>query len=118
VASDLPHAIGGDGSARWPKPSRALRSDDATLQSKEIDMSKLTALFAAGALAAGSSVFAAEQNQNRAQDPSQPKDQTIDPAEQTKQDQDYLAAIKKCDQQSGAEKQKCIDKVQEKYNRM
>ena len=81
-------------------------------------MSKLTALFAAGVLAASLNAFAAEQNQNRAQDPSQPQGQTIDPAEQTKQDQDYLAAIKKCDQQTGAEKQKCVDKVQQKHNRM
>jgi hypothetical protein len=83
---------------------------------KEIDMSKRLALFAAGALALSLNAFAADQNDS--QSPNQPQNPSGTPVEQTKQDQDYMAAIKKCDAQSGADKEKCIDKAREKFNRM
>ena len=38
--------------------------------------------------------------------------------EQANQDQDYLAALKKCDGMKGGEKQKCTDAAQRKFNRM
>jgi hypothetical protein len=74
-------------------------------------MTKLTGLLAAGALALSlnGSAFAADEK---------PQDQTANPADQSKQEQEYLAALKKCDSQQGADKQKCIDKAKEKFNRM
>lgn len=38
--------------------------------------------------------------------------------EQANQDQDYLAALRKCDGMKGGEKQKCTDAAQRKFNRM
>lgn len=38
--------------------------------------------------------------------------------EQASQDQEYMAALKKCDNLNGGEKQKCTDAAQLKFNRM
>jgi hypothetical protein len=38
--------------------------------------------------------------------------------EQARQDQDYVAALKKCDALKGPEKQSCIDSAERKFNRM
>ena len=38
--------------------------------------------------------------------------------EQANQDQDYMAALKKCDGMKGGEKQKCVNAAQRKFNRM
>lgn len=77
-------------------------------------MTKLMAIFAAGAVALSLSgaVFAADEQTNA------PKDRTGTPADQTKQDQEYLVALKKCDGLQDAAKQKCIDQAKQKYNRM
>ncbi len=73
-------------------------------------MSKLMSIIAAGALALslGGMAFAAEDTQN----------QPPTPADQTKQDQEYLAALKKCDALQGAAKEKCIDETNKKHKRM
>jgi hypothetical protein len=53
-----------------------------------------------------------------------PDDQAGDPGavktvpEQARQDQQYMAAMKKCDSMKGGEKQRCTDAAQRKYNRM
>jgi len=76
-------------------------------------MTKLMSILAAGALALSLSgmAFAAD---DKTQDP------TGSPADQSKQDQqqEYLAALKKCDTLQGAPKEKCIDQANKKYNRM
>jgi hypothetical protein len=36
----------------------------------------------------------------------------------SKQDQEYLVALKKCEDMQGAEKQECIEQAKQKYNRM
>ena len=38
--------------------------------------------------------------------------------EQANQDQDYMAALKKCDGMKGGEKQKCVEAAQRKFSRM
>ena len=38
--------------------------------------------------------------------------------EQANQDQDYMAALKKCEGMKGGEKQKCTEAAQRKFNRM
>ncbi len=53
-------------------------------------------------------------SENQAGDPSAVKSAP----EQAKQDQDYIAALKKCDSLKGAEKQTCIDAAERKFGRM
>jgi hypothetical protein len=83
-------------------------------------MTKLMSVFAAGALAlsvSGLSFAADEKTQDQTNAP-RTQDQTGAPADQTKQDQEYLVALKKCDGLQDAAKQKCIDQAKQKYNRM
>jgi hypothetical protein len=76
-------------------------------------MTKLMSILTAGALALSLSgmAFAAD---DKMQDP------TGSPADQAKQEQqqEYLAALKKCDTLQGAPREKCIDQANKKYNRM
>ena len=74
-------------------------------------MTRLTHILAVGifALSFGGVAFAADEK---------PQDQTGAPADQAKQQQEYLAAIKKCDSLQGAQKEQCIDQANKKYNRM
>ena len=92
-------------------------------------MTKLISIFAASALALslGGVAFAADEKTQdqpaypKTQDqPAYPKtqDQGVTPAEQSKQDQEYLVALKKCEGMQDAAKQKCIEKTKQKYNRM
>jgi len=87
-------------------------------------MMKLMSILAAGALALSVSGlgFAADQKtqDQKTQDQNAPRtqDQTGAPADQTKQDQEYLVALKKCEGLQDAAKQKCIDQAKQKYNRM
>jgi len=71
-------------------------------------MTKLIPILAAGAfaLSLGSVAFAADP------------DPATTPADQAKQDQEYVAALKKCDSLQGDAKQKCIDQAKQKFNRM
>jgi hypothetical protein len=76
-------------------------------------MTKLMSILAAGALALSLSgaAFSADE---KTQDQQQP----ATPADQSKQDQEYLVALKKCEGLQDAAKQKCIDQAKQKYNRM
>jgi hypothetical protein len=86
-------------------------------------MTKLMSILAASALALSlsSGAFAAGE---KAQDqPAYPKtqDQTgaPPPAEQSKKYEEYLAALKKCqDVQDAVKQQNCIEQARQKYNRM
>jgi hypothetical protein len=84
-------------------------------------MTKLMSILAAGALALAASglSLAADENQGQ-QPPGTPKAQepTGAPAEQSKQEQDYLAALKKCDGLEDSAKQKCVNEAKQKHNRM
>jgi hypothetical protein len=87
-------------------------------------MTKLMSILAAGALALSVSGlgFAADQKtqdqKTQGQNTPRTQDQTGVPADQTKQDQEYLVALKKCEGLQDAAKQKCIDQAKQKYNRM
>lgn len=82
-------------------------------------MNKLMSILAAGALALAASgvSLAADENQGQ-QPPGTPKAQEPTPAEQSKQEQDYLAALKKCDGLEDSAKQKCVNEAKQKHNRM
>jgi hypothetical protein len=83
-------------------------------------MTKLMSILAAGALAlsVGGMTFAADEKTQDQTNTPRTQDQTGAPADQTKQDQEYLVALKKCDGLQDAAKQKCIDQAKQKYNRM
>lgn len=83
-------------------------------------MTKLMSIFAAGALALSLSgvAFAADEKTQDQTNPPKTQDQTGAPADQSKQDQEYLVALKKCEGMQDAAKQKCIDQAKQKYNRM
>ena len=83
-------------------------------------MSKLMHILAAGvfALSLGGGALAADQKpQDQSPNPS-PQGQTTAPADQSKQEQEYLAALKKCQSQQGDAKQKCVDEAKQKFDRM
>jgi hypothetical protein len=92
-------------------------------------MTKLMAICTASAVAlslSGVAFTAEEKTQDqpaapKMQDPAaapKTQDQSGVPAEQSKQDQEYLVALKKCEGMQDAAKQKCIDQARQKYNRM
>jgi hypothetical protein len=91
-------------------------------------MTKLISIFAASALALSLSgmAFAADEKTDqpaypKAQDQSgAPKmqDPGAAPADLSKQEQQYLVALKKCEDMQGAEKQECIEQAKQKYSRM
>lgn len=93
-------------------------------------MNKLLHMLTAGAaalvLTSGFS-GAADQTQTRPNEEPAPRaseNQPGDPAavttvpEQANQDEEYMAAMKKCDSLKGASKQKCTDGANRKFNRM
>jgi hypothetical protein len=87
-------------------------------------MNKLMSIIAASALAlslSGAAFAADDPAYPKAQDQTgapKTQDQGATPAEQSKQDQEYLVALKKCQDLQDATKQKCIDQAKQKYNRM
>jgi hypothetical protein len=83
-------------------------------------MSKLFALLCAGALALTLSGFAAaaDKDQNSQQPQAQPIDPAAGGATASQRDQEYLAALKKCEPLAGADKTKCIDSARKKYGQM
>ena len=83
-------------------------------------MSKLMSIFAAGALALSLSGLGLAADEKTPDQTTAPKtqNQTGAPADQSKQDQEYLVALKKCEGMQDAAKQKCIDQAKQKYNRM
>ncbi len=83
----------------------------------------MIAAAAATVLASGISIAADPAN------PSEPpprasENQPGDPTavktapEQAKQDEEYQAALKRCDALKGGEKQKCVDAAERKFSRM
>jgi hypothetical protein len=84
----------------------------------------LTAVAAALVLMSGFSSAADQTRPNEEAPPRASENQPGDPSavktapEQAKQDQEYMAALKKCDSLKGGEKQKCVDAAQRKFSRM
>ena len=78
-------------------------------------MNKLMSAMVAGA---------AEQAKPKEEPPRASENQPGDPGavktapEQAAQDQEYMAAMKKCDAMKGGEKQKCVEAAQRKFSRM
>lgn len=97
-------------------------------------MSKCMTIFAASALAlslTGAAVAADNpQTQDQKSNPSArpqeptgnpamtPQHPASNPADQSKQDQEYLAELKKCESLQDAAKEKCVDNAKQKFNRM
>ena len=84
-------------------------------------MSKLLTMLTAGALALTLSGFAAaaDKDQNSQQPQAQqPADPAAGGATASPRDQEYLAALKKCEPMSGADKTKCVDTAKKKYGQM
>ena len=84
-------------------------------------MSKLLSMLTAGALALtlGGVAAAADKDPNSQQPQTQ---QSADPAPggaaASQRDQEYLAALKKCEPLTGADKTKCVDTAKKKYGQM
>jgi hypothetical protein len=68
-------------------------------------MKKLFAMLNAGALALSLSGIAFAADDTQSNDPAQ-------------REQEYIAALKKCDPLTGADKQKCIDAAKKKFGQM
>ena len=84
-------------------------------------MTQLFALLSAGALALTlSGVAAAAENDQNSQQPraQQPNDPAAGGATASQRDQEYLAALKKCEPLTGADKTKCVDTAKKKYGQM
>ena len=81
-------------------------------------MRQLISIFAASVLALSLSGIACAGDEKVRDQPGDPTipDQGPLPAELSKQDQEYLAALKKCEGTQDAEKQKCIEQLKRKYN--
>ncbi len=83
-------------------------------------MSKLLALIGAGTLALSLTGIASAADNSTTQQPQaqQPANQG-QPGSAEQREQEYLAALKKCDGMSNAgEKQKCIDAAKKKHGQM
>jgi hypothetical protein len=84
----------------------------------------LTAGAAALVLTSGFSGAADQTNANEEVTPRASENQPGDPSvvktvpEQANQEQEYLAALKKCDSLKGGEKQTCVESAQRKFSRM
>ena len=84
-------------------------------------MSKLLTMLTAGALALTLSGFAAAADKDQSsQKPQaqQPADPAAGGATASQSEQEYLAALKKCEPLASAEKTKCIDAAKKKYGQM
>lgn len=83
-------------------------------------MRQLISIFSASVLAlslSGIACAADEKAQDRSDHPII-QDQGSPPTALSKQDQEYLAALKQCEFMQDAEKQKCIEQLKRKYNWM
>jgi len=92
-------------------------------------MIKLMTIVTASALALSLSSVAFGADEKTQDQPAAPKmqnekgspatqDPAGTPAELSKQDQEYLAALKKCEGAQDAARQKCIEQAKSKYNHM
>jgi len=75
------------------------------MEDKETQMKKLFAMLNAGALALSLSGIAFAADDTKSNDPAQ-------------REQEYIAALKKCDPLTGADKQKCIEAAKKKFGQM
>ena len=87
-------------------------------------MSKLISICGAAALALsaiGLSSAADQSAPTNEQKLQQQKDSAQEPAKQqttgdlTKEEQEYLSALKKCESMSGSDKQQCVDRTRKEY---
>lgn len=90
-------------------------------------MNKLMSAMIAGAASLvllGGAAGAADQTKPKEEPPRASENQQGDPGavktapEQAAQDEEYMAAMKKCDAMKGGEKQKCVEAAQRKFSRM
>ena len=84
-------------------------------------MDKLIKLLSAAVLALTlSGVATAADNDQKSQQPGvqQPDDPAAGGATVSKREQEYLAALKKCEPMAGADKSKCIDMAKKRHGQM
>ena len=87
-------------------------------------LSAMTAGAAALVLASTLSIAADQTKPTNEAPPRTSENQPGDPSavksapEQANQDQEYMAALKKCDALKGGEKQTCVEAAQRKFSRM
>ena len=87
-------------------------------------MNRLTTISAAALLALAAnavSIAADDSKPTNEQKLQQQKDSAQEPAKQettgdlTKQEQEYLSALKKCESMNATEKQQCVDKTRKQF---
>ena len=86
-------------------------------------MSRLLSIVSAAILALSSTghMSAAEDSKPTTEEEPQGQDRAKEPTQQettgdlTKQEQEYLSALKKCESMSGSEKQQCVDRTRKEY---
>ena len=82
-------------------------------------MSKLLTMLGAGALAFSiGGIASAADNTNQQTQPQAQQAPQGQPGSAEQREQEYLAALKKCDAGAAADKQKCIDAVKKKHGQM
>jgi hypothetical protein len=84
-------------------------------------MSKLLTMLGAGVLAFSMGGIAAAADNTGTQQQNQPQAQQApqgQPGSAEQREQEYLAALKKCDSVAAADKQKCIDAAKKKHGQM
>lgn len=82
-------------------------------------MSKLLTMLGAGALAFSMGGIAAAADNTTTPQQNQPQAQQGQPGSAEQREQEYLAALKKCEAVANAgEKQKCIDTAKKKHGQM
>jgi hypothetical protein len=93
------------------------RGDNDSHDRKGDAMSKLMGILTAATLAfaVGGFAYAADEPQ-QGQPRAEP--QSNQPADSSKREQEYMAALKRCEPLYGADKQKCIEAAKKKYSEM
>jgi hypothetical protein len=82
-------------------------------------MSKLLTMLGAGALAFSiGGIASAADNTNQQSQPQAQQAPQGQPGTPEQREQEYLAALKKCDSGAAADKQKCIDAAKKKHGQM
>jgi hypothetical protein len=84
---------------------------------KEIAMNKLLSALAAGMLVLAMNGFAVAADEPRTTQQA-PKAQPSQGGDVSAKEQEYLAALKKCESLSGSEQTKCIEAAKKKYGLM
>ena len=81
-------------------------------------MTKPIPIFAASALALSLGGVAFNEKMQHQTAATKTQDQGALPADLSKEDQEYFVALKNCEDLEDAAKQKCIQRADEKHNRM